>query len=747
MNPLYKSTPRRFATLLIIVVALFSGSLDTSSQTILNTRSTSLLLQVEKGSRPQFVYYGTRLHETDLPAALANAGKYFDAYPARLSNTAHPDALSVMMPDGGATTDLQTEIVQEGTWEGGHTLDIVCKDPRYPFFKVTLHYRSYTDEDIIEMWTDISNSGNNNIVLHRYDSAFLPIPEGNVWMSSLQGGWADECNVYEEPLTRGTREISEHNGVRNSATAHSEVMFSLDGKPQENEGRVIGTVLCYGGNFEMRVITRYDGYHRFFAGISPRDAWYTLSKREVFTTPKVAFTYSEDGLGGASRHFHRWGRKYMLCHGGQPGDILLNSWEGVYMNIQEDQMERMARDIAGLGGELFVIDDGWFGSTKYPRDHDKQGLGDWEVLPQKLPNGLQNMAERCRQAGVKFGIWIEPEMVNIQSELYEKHPDWVLNAPGRELVAGRGGTQMVLDLCNPAVQDYVVSIVDKLLRQAPDIAYIKWDCNNYMRSPGSLYLKNTNHLAIEYMRGLTRVLNRIRAAYPDVAMQLCAGGGARVNWGLLPWFDEFWTSDNTDALQRLRIQWGTSFFFPAEAMACHISATPNHQTGRIIPLKYRIDVAMTGRMGFELQPADISQEERDICRQAVSDYKTIRQTVQCGDLYRLVSPFDKKGIASLMYCSEDKKQAAFFWYRTEYYRGDHPAQVSLRGLNPDFLYKVTELNKVDGNPVSALDGKIVSGQFLMSNGFLFPEKESYQGGHNDWHSHVIRLDAVTSLEK
>lgn len=727
-------------TIVLIALATLLGVPATAQKYVIDTKNTSLVIDAAKGQVPYLRYYGARLAVSDIAGAQLNTEKR-RAYPTRLDSAPTPDALSVEMPDGNVTVDLRVESASVGSWEGGKTLDIFCKDPLYPTFKVQIHYRSCEAEDMIETWTDIINEGKKPVVLHRFDSGFIPIDEGDVWLVSLHGSWGNECKLVTEPLFRGTREISGHNGICNNAIAHSEVMFSLDGEPRESSGRVIGAALCYGGNFELRVVTKNDSAHRFHAGICPRDSWYTLAKGETFTTPKLAYSWSDEGMGGVSRNFHRWGRKYMLAHGGVPGDILLNSWEGVYFDINEDDMQRMARDIKDIGGELFVIDDGWFGSEKYPRNDDKQGLGDWDVLPNKLPHGIQGMADYCKSIGIKFGIWIEPEMCNIGSELYEKHPDWVIGAKGRDIVPGRGGSQLVMDLCNPAVQDHVFGVLDNIMKQAPGVSYIKWDCNYLINSPGSPYLKNQNHLYIEYQRGLLKVLDRVREAYPDLEIQLCSSGGRRVGWGLLPWFDEFWTSDNTDALQRLRIQWGTSLFFPAEAMACHVSASPNHQTGRLIPLKYRIDVAMSGRLGFELQPSKLSEKEREICKNAVTDYKTIRDVVQCGDLYRLVSPFDKKGIASLMYVSPDKSQAAFFWWRMEFFRGEHLPRVPLEGLDPDKNYRVTELNKVEGEPVMALDGQVVSGRFLMSNGFRIPGKSAYFGS-NDWHSHVIRLDAI-----
>ena len=416
-------------------------------------------------------------------------------------------------------------------------------------------------------------------------------------------------------------------------------MFSLDGRPQENAGAVIGAALCYSGNFKLRIDTDESDYHHFFAGINEENSAYRLRRGETFRTPVLALTYSREGLSGASRNFHKWGRKYRLMHGDRERMILLNSWEGVYFNIEQEGMDQMMQDIASMGGELFVMDDGWFGA-KYQRNTDNAALGDWTVDTRKLPEGIGGLLRDAKKHGVKFGIWIEPEATNTLSELYEKHPDWIINAPGREPVTGRGGTQLMLDLGNPEVQDFVFGIVDDLMTEYPDIAYIKWDANMGIQSHGSAYLTkdNQSHLYIDYHRGFEQVCRRIRAKYPDLVIQACASGGGRANWGVLPYFDEFWVSDNTDALQRIYMQWGTSYFFPAIAMASHIGSNPNHQTFRDIPIKYRIDVAMSGRLGMEIQPKNMTDEEKALCRKAIAEYKQIRPVVQFGDLYRRCRP-------------------------------------------------------------------------------------------------------------
>ncbi len=535
--------------------------------------------------------------------------------------------------------------------------------------------------------------------------------------------------------------IKNRDGVRNSATAHSEVMLSLDGKPRENEGRVIGAALCYGGNYRIAIDTDASNYHRLIAGIDPTQSAYKLKAKETFTTPVLALSYSNEGLSGVSRNFHHWGREKRMAHGDKLNDVLLNSWEGVYFDIKEPEMEQMMADIASMGGELFVMDDGWFG-VKYPRDHDRQGLGDWTVDTRKLPGGIQGLIDAAKRHGVKFGIWIEPEMVNTTSELFEKHPEYVIRAEHRDPTYGRGKTQMVLDMANPKVQDIVFTIVDTLLTKYPEIAYIKWDANMPVRNHGSQYLSadNQSHLFIDYHRGLTSTLDRIRAKYPDVVIQACASGGGRANYGILPWFDEFWTSDNTDALQRVYIQWGTSYFYPAMAMASHISAAPNHQTSRTMNLKYRTDVAMSGRLGMEIQPQNMTEQEREQCHKAIEEYKAeIRPVVQTGDIYRLLSPYDGLGAASLLYATPEKDRAVFFWWKTEPFRNKQYPRVKMAGLDPARNYTVKEMNRVEKTPLK-FEGKTFSGRYLMENGLEMPVNLNVDNA-DEWASRVLLLTA------
>lgn len=708
----------------------------------ISTPNTSLVLNAPNGGELKYLYYGSKLSETDLQHINEASNCNHTAYPVYGMNCPGEAALSVKHADGNMSTQMEVVSVSTNQEKQSTFTTIHLKDKVYPFY-VDVHYKAYQDVDMIETWTEISHTEKKPVYLSRFSSACLPIRRGNVWLSHLSGSWANEGQLTQEPLQPGMTVIKNKDGVRNSHTSHAEVMFSLDGEPQENAGRVIGAALCYTGNYKLAIDTDDSDYHQFHAGINEENSSYMLSKKEVFRTPAVALTYSDEGLSGASRNFHKWGRTYKLAHGNVVRDILLNSWEGVYFDINQEGMDQMMGDIASMGGELFVMDDGWFGD-KYPRKNDSSSLGDWATDKNKLPEGIEGLIRDAKKHGIKFGIWIEPEMANTISELYEKHPEWILKAPQRDPVLGRGGTQVVLDLANPEVQDFVFKVVDDLMTQYPDIAYIKWDANMAIMNHGSNYLAadKQSHMYIEYHKGFESVCRRIRAKYPDLVIQACASGGGRANYGYLPYFDEFWVSDNTDALQRIYMQWGTSYFFPAIAMASHISAAPNHQTFRTVPLKYRIDVAMSGRLGMEIQPKNMTGEEKDLCRKAIADYKKIRPVVQLGDIYRLVSPYDHLGVASLMYASPEKDKAVFYWWKTEHFVNQHLPRVTMAGLRPDKTYRITELNRIDNQPLP-FEGKIYSGAFLMENGLEIPYTHQVDYHKlNDYASRVLYLEEV-----
>ena len=712
---------------LLFAAALFGFISAGADNVMIQTPNTTMVIKADKGQELRQAYYGDRISDAEA-SQLAEAGIDLNtaAYPVfGQSDMVQLSALQVLHPDGQLVLYPTVDDISTKKEGNGNVTVITMTDKKYPV-TVKVFYKSYSSCDIIETWTEISHREKKAIRLQRFDSGHLAFPQGNAWMMHFHGDWSAEFYPTTEPITQGVKTIRNSDGDRNSHLDAPEIMISLDGKPQENAGKVIGAALCWSGNFELRLNTTLNKMHHFYAGISPQASEYILEPGETFTTPRLALCMSNEGLGGVSRNFHRWARHEGWLHqGDKTREILLNSWEGVVFNVNEKGMFQMMEDIKEMGGELFVMDDGWFGE-KYQRNDDKSTLGDWMVDRQKLPGGIKPLVDKAKSLGIHFGIWIEPESANTISEFYEKHPDWVLQEKDRNLKQGRGGTQVLLDMCNPKVQDFVFKIVDNLMTENPDIAYIKWDANCSLQNYGSNYLsaQKQSHIYIEYHRGLLKTLERIRAKYPKLVIQDCSSGGGRVNYGLLPYFEEFWTSDNNDPFQRVFIQWGTSYFFPSNAMAQHIAHSPYWNTGRTSPIKYRTDVAMSGRLGIELQPANMTPEEREQTKRAVSDYKKIRDVVQLGNLYRLVSPYDEN-LSSFLYTNDDKDRVVLFAHRVKYLYNMVIPRVRLAGLDASKNYRIKEINvKVNDKPCY-LDGKVVSGKLLMEAGLNIPLEKDY----------------------
>ncbi len=712
---------------LLFAAALFGFMTAGADNVMIQTPHTTMVIKADKGQELRQAYYGDRITEAEA-AQLAEAGIDLNtaAYPTfGQTDMVQLPALQVVHTDGQLVLYPTVDQVSASKEGNGTVTTITMTDKKYPV-TVKVFYKTYSSCDIIETWTEISHREKKAIRLQRFDSGHLAFPQGNAWMMHYHGDWSAEFYPTTEPITQGVKTIRNSDGDRNAHIDAPEIMISLDGKPQENAGKVIGAALCWSGNFELRLNTTLNKQHHFFAGISPQASEYILEPGETFTTPRLALCMSNEGLGGVSRNFHRWARHEGWLHqGDKTREILLNSWEGVVFNVNEKGMFQMMEDIKEMGGELFVMDDGWFGD-KYQRNDDKSTLGDWMVDRKKLPGGIKPLVDKAKSLGIHFGIWIEPESANTISEFYEKHPDWVLQEKGRELKQGRGGTQVLLDMCNPKVQDFVFKLVDNLMTENPDIAYIKWDANCSLQNYGSTYLpaQKQSHIYIEYHRGLLKTLERIRAKYPRLVIQDCSSGGGRVNYGLLPYFEEFWPSDNNDPFQRVFIQWGTSYFFPSNAMAQHIAHSPYWNTGRTSPIKYRTDVAMSGRLGIELQPANMTPEEREQTKRAISDYKRIRDIVQLGNLYRLVSPYEEN-LSSFLYTNDSKDRVVLFAHRVKYLYNMVIPRVRLAGLDASKNYRIKEVNvKINEKPCY-LDGKVVSGQLLMEAGLNIPLEKDY----------------------
>lgn len=701
--------------LLLTALGFLSSSLFAQDY-LVSTPNTSLLIKATPGETVKIQYYGSKIENSDIQG-IYDAGMVFnaDSYPAFGLHTMGEKAIAATQPDGNMSLDLKIEQVKQYPTKDGEVTEILLKDKVYPF-EIKQYYKAYQGTDIISTWIEIMNNGKKSVTLYRFVSAYLPVQRGDNWLTHFHGHWGAENMLEEEKLTNGQKVISNKDGMVNTETDNPSFMLSIDGKPQEEYGHILGGTLAWTGNYLLKMDITNTKLN-IIAGINEENSHYKLESKETFKTPEFAMTYSTSGKGGVSRAFHRWARMYKLSHGNVEREILLNSWEGVYFKVNQEGMDQMMKSFSALGGELFVMDDGWFGN-KYSRDRGDSSLGDWTVNKKKLPLGIEGLIASAKKHKIKFGLWIEPEMSNTKSELFEKHPEWILQCKNRPLSTGRGGTQIVLDLTNPEVQDFVFSVIDNLMTHYPEIAYMKWDANSCMLDYGSPYLpkEKQSHLYIEYHRGLNNVLERIRAKYPQLILQACAGGGGRINYGILPYFDEFWTSDDTDALQRVYLQWGVSCFYPAIAMAAHVSADKNHQTGRYLPLKFRFDVAMSGRLGMEMQPEDMTEADKEFTQRAIQAYKGIRPIVQFGDLYRLISPYENKGVASLMYVAPEKDRAVFYAYKMNHFINMTIPNVKMNGLDPQKKYQLIDLTPLSKNKPCSLHNKIISGKILMEKG-------------------------------
>ena len=629
--------------------------------------------------------------------------------------------LQVIHADGSVTLRLKETGRCETAEGGAKTVRISMADEHYPF-EVVRFVRSWSDCDAVETWVEIRHSEPGPVKLVQADSfaSCVDAKEDVVKVLSLAGSWGCEANVRESEVSAGQSvQLLSRAGTRDAWESNAGMMVSFGVRVDEERGKVLGVALEWTGTTERRVLRNWNGKTtEVFAGIDMTTGPYTLDPGVAFVTPRAVLVWSECGRGEVSRQYHRWARRHLMPHGGDLHPVLLNSWEGSYFSFTEQTLLDMMDGVREMGGEMFVLDDGWFGHGKYARDdknQDKTGLGDWHVNPEKLPRGLGWLASEANARGLKFGLWVEPEMTNVRSWLAEEHPDWILRERNRPLALGRGGTQVVLDMTNPDVRENIFGQLDAVCSGIPTLAYVKWDSNQNIVNPGSTHLAADRqpNLWYDYTIGLYELLARLEAKRPAVMVQACASGGGHMDFGFLRYADEFWTSDITDPLRRIYIQWGASQFYPACAMACHVTASPNHQTKRETPLKYRFDVAMTGRLGFELHPKDLSAEEVAFAKSAVADYKRIRPVVQQGDLYRLASPYERP-LSAMMYVDETKSAAALFALGLDR-DGEVSETLRPRGLDPDAKYEVREINR--GTSLHAvLPAGAVFGRELMERG-------------------------------
>lgn len=679
----------------IVLSSLMAPEARPAQPTVtLSTKTLTITLQVGKDGR---------LYQVPLGATPAKQSRNDEFYPQAGDGYIWEPTLEVVHADGNTSTALVFEGVTQTNISDDITLtEIQLHDPAYPFH-VTLNFKAHRDEDVLEQWAEVRHTEGRPVMLDRVYSSSLLLG-GNVYLTHFFGDWAKEMLApITEKITPGTKVLDSKLGVRASQFRNPSFILSLGGPAGENQGTVLAGSLAWSGSFQCE----FDDYGhgvRALTGVNPFAGARLLSSGESFVTPTMLWVWSTNGLGDMSRKFHRWARDFGMRDGHTPRPVLLNNWEATGFDFNFDRIVGLYDPAKEIGTELFLLDDGWFGN-KYPRVDDRAGLGDWEPNRKRLPNGLAPLASEAVKRGLRFGIWMEPEMVNPKSELFEKHPDWVICQPKRELELQRN--QLVLDLTRPAVQKFEWNVIKNIL-SVPDISYAKWDCNRYLTQPGSSYLSSShqNDLWVDYVNALYALMDKTARTFPNTELMLCSGGGGRADYGALKYFHEFWPSDNTDPTFRVLMQWDYSYFFPVMAMASHVTHWGNR------PMHFACSVAMSARFGMDLDLTKLSAQDKAICAGAISAYKRIRDVTQLGDLYRLEDPHDNfRG--SLDFVSPGHSRAVVFAFQL---KDGENKPVHPQGLDPARQYTVHELNPAPGRAPLPQEGRTFSGAELMADG-------------------------------
>lgn len=559
------------------------------------------------------------------------------------------------------------------------TLEITLGD-KVSGMRVTLLYGVLEEADIITRSVVLENRGVNNVTVEKAASACLDFVTGSFDMLSFYGRHTMERNLQREELRHGTYAIGSRRGT--SSHQYNPAVILADRNTTEDTGGCYGMVFVYSGNFLFEAERDQYDQTRLLMGMQSDLFHYPLEQGEKLVVPETILCYSDQGLGALSARFHDCIREH-LCRGkfrDAPRPVLLNSWEAAYFTFDGQTLLKLAKSTAALGIDMIVMDDGWFGK----REDDNSGLGDWQVNEKKLGCTLRELIEQINGEGVKFGIWIEPEMVSEDSELYRQHPDWALRIPGREPVRGRN--QLVLDFSRADVRDYIFEQICSILDQGK-IEYVKWDMN---RSIADVFSGETEQgkVTYQYVLGVYDFLERLLQKYPDILLEGCSGGG-RFDAGMLYYTPQIWCSDNTDALDRLRIQYGTSFFYPASAVGSHVSAVPNHQTGRSVSLHTRGVVAMAGAFGYELDPEKLTAEEKEAVREQIRQYRSREELIRRGRYYRLSDPFTA-AYTAWMFVSKDRSRALLSVVMLEMHGNMTVSYVKLKGLDAASVYRDTE---------------------------------------------------------
>lgn len=661
----------------------------------IHTDNVQLVLEVKSNGRLYQAYLGEKLSEGTLLSLLfmpqANqtwpmpAGN--EVYPVMGTEDYFEPALQLTHNNGNPTSVLKYVSHTQNARNGITETIVKLRDEKYPI-NVNLHYLAYAKEDVICQWTEISHGEAKPISLGRYASGMLYFEEPTYYLTEFSGDWAREMQMSQAQLNFGRKTIDTRLGTRAAMLASPFFEVGLGSPVSENHGKVLMGTIGWTGNFRFTFEVDHNNQLRILAGINPDASTYTLDRGKTFRTPEFIFTLSTQGTGQGSRNFQRWALNHRLYMAQEDRMTLLNNWENTYFDFDEQKLNNLFGQAKSLGVDLFLLDDGWFGN-RYPRNDDKAGLGDWQANRAKLPGGIPALVKGANEQGVDFGIWIEPEMVNPESELARNKPHWILRLPDREPYLFRH--QLVLDLTNPEVQDFVFGVIDGLMKENPNIKFMKWDCNSPITNIFSPNLKaRQGNLYVDYVRGLYAVLNRVQAKYPKLYMMLCSGGGARCDFEALKYFTEFWCSDNTDPVERIYIQWAFSHFMPAKAMCSHVT-----DWNKKASVKFRLDVDFSCKLGFDLDLKHLSADDLAYCQATIKEYNRLKPVIFSPNLYRLVSPYEASHCA-LMRVNENQTHALLFAYDLHPRYGETIINTRLQGLDPTATYRVREICLMPG---------------------------------------------------
>lgn len=673
------------------------------------SQHTQLTLRISPEGKLLLTYLGARLERPD--DALTDAACEFPLIPtdfdalSRWGNYSEEYALHLRLPDGttGWNLLLSTPLQQPDE----HTICATLADPRWPELSVHCRITCAPAEDTYTLHTRICNQGTTAVHVLRAASAAISLQAADYHLTTFRGSWSGEHYLRQQSIAPGNAVcVSSSTGIKTAQEGTPAFLLGLGTRPADEEyGTCLLGALAWSGNYHLQFKRSVYGHLQLTMGHHFAHSPYLLQSECELQLPPAILTLSTQGVGHASRCLHRHLRRHIIPHGEDARRSLLNSWEGVHFDVDEHTLRELISATAELGVEMFVLDDGWFGK----RDDDTSSLGDWTPDSRKLPHGLTPLVEHARSCGIDFGIWVEPEMVCPVSNLYEQNPAAALHLQGIPPRTERH--QLVLDV--PATD--ISAPIHQLLAEHPGISYVKWDCNRKISDPGSAHRtpELQGNLYFDYIRSYYGHMRHLRAQHPHVTFQCCSAGGGRMDAGAAALHEEFWLSDNTDPHDRLRMQWAASFLFPANAIGCHVTASPNLYTGRTTSIKFRFDVALAGRLGLELDPRSLSPEDKAEYQQRIALAHRLRPLTQLGDLYRLVSPYEGPDCA-LLYT--DGSQALLLAYTTQRAYTDQHTRIPLRGISPGTRYCITELLPDATGLRCPLHSHTIGGDYLLANG-------------------------------